>query len=366
MIYRQIVIKLGTSSLTNGTKNLSRSQMLEYVRQIAKLHKAGHRIVMTSSGAIAAGREVISNTKTDSSLPSKQMLAAVGQVRLMEIWTQLFGLFDIPVGQILLTRGDFSNRQSYLNVRDTLWALLRQGIIPIVNENDTVATHETRVGDNDNLSALIANMVAADLLVLLTDQEGLYTADPRTNPDASLIHVVDKIDDSIWALAKGAVSGLGTGGMTTKLEAALLATKSGTSTVIAKAQKAHVLDSIVDGKNVGTLFKSKSTPQESRKRWLISEKAQGQLEIDSGAYDRMTQHGASLLPVGLVKVIGNFERGAVVHIHTVNQPAFGVGLTSYSSDELKLLIKAQTAEIEQRLGYTYGPEIVHRDNFVLS
>ena len=219
-----IVIKLGTSTLTNGTSNLSHPMMLEITRQIAHLHSKGKRVIVVTSGAVAAGREVLKNPKHDHSMPFKQMLAAVGQVRLMQRWTELFQAHEIPVGQVLLTRGDLSNRQRYLNIRDTLQSLLHYHVIPIINENDTVATEEIKVGDNDNLSALVSNLIAAELLILLTDQQGLYTADPRTNTEAVLIPVVEDIDHAIEALAAAASagSGLGNGGFAKKIEAAKL------------------------------------------------------------------------------------------------------------------------------------------------
>src|ERR1700722_1067749 len=230
---KRIVFKIGTSTLTRGSKKLSKPVMMELVRQAVKLHEQGHHIVLVTSGAVAAGRDVLRHPMPDHSMPFKQMLAAVGQVHLIHIWSELFNCYDVTVGQVLLTKNDFSNRQSYLHAQDTLRALLKHRVIPIVNENDTVATDEIKVGDNDNLSALVANLIAADLLVLLTDQEGLFTADPRQDPDAKLIPIVEKIDPSIYALAGDSKSGLGTGGMVTKLQAAQIAANSGTKTLIA-------------------------------------------------------------------------------------------------------------------------------------
>lgn len=224
--YKKIVVKFGTSSLTHNTKKLSRQHILEFVRQIAELYQNGIQVVIVTSGAIAAGREVIADTLADCSVPIKQMLAAVGQGRLMQVWSEMFAIFEIIVGQVLLVRDDFSDRVRYLNMRDTLSSLMLHRIIPIINENDAVATEEIKVGDNDNLSALVANLISADLLVLLTDQKGLYTSDPRRNQEAKLIPIVEEIDDSLRGLAEGASksSGLGTGGMITKIEAAYLAT----------------------------------------------------------------------------------------------------------------------------------------------
>lgn len=298
-------------------------------------------------------------------MPFKQMLAAVGQPFLMQTWAELFAIFEIPVGQVLLTRSDFSNRQRYLNARDTLHALLHHRVVPIVNENDTVSTDEIKVGDNDNLSALVSNLVAADLLILLTDQKGLYTADPRSHPEAKLIPVVDHIDASILALAGESVTGLGTGGMITKLEAARMATQSGTSTVIASSALPDIINKIIRGEGVGTLFRASATSRESRKRWLLSEKPSGIIYIDQGAVEQLSSKGASLLPVGISKVAKAFERGAIVQLVSPEGEPIGVGMTNYSSQEIEKLIGKQTGQIEELLGYTCGDEIVHRDNMSL-
>lgn len=361
----RLVIKLGTSSLTNGTKKLSRRSMLEFARQTALLHEKGIQVVLVTSGAIASGREVLGTSKHDPSLTHKQMLAAVGQVRLMQIWTELFSLFDIPVGQVLLTRGDFTNRKSYLNVRDTLEALLHERVIPIINENDTVATLEIKVGDNDNLSAFAANLIAANLLVLLTDQQGLYDSDPRVNPDAQLIHVVEHVDESIFQLAGGSTTGLGTGGMITKIQAAKLATQSGTPTVIASASTVNVIQRLADGEHIGTYFQAETTPHESRKRWLLSLKPEGDIIIDEGAEARLSKQGASLLPVGISGLNHSFERGALVQLLSKNRRPIAVGISNYSSQEIQKLIGAQSKKIEDCLGYTAGNEVVHRDNMAI-
>ena len=362
---KTIVVKIGTSTLTKGTKILSRRVMLGLVQQMAALYEKGKNVIVVSSGAGAAGREILKQPKPVRDMPFKQMLAAIGQPYLMQRWAELFSLFEIPVGQVLLTRSDFSNRQRYLNARDTLQALLHHRVIPIINENDTVATEEIKVGDNDNLSALVSNLVAADLLILLTDQQGLYTADPRFNPDAKLISTVDKIDESILGLAKGSGTSLGTGGMVTKLEAAQLAMQSGTSTVIADSSLPNVLSKIVEGDKLGTFFPAHTTSRESRKRWLLSEKPAGTLFLDEGAVEQLLGKGASLLPVGIVKVAKSFERGAVVQLASREGLSIGVGITHYSSHEIEKLIGAQTGQIEERLGYTCGNEIVHRDNISL-
>jgi len=250
---RKIVIKVGTSTLTQGTQKLSRRYMLGLVQQIAHLQSQGLELILVSSGAIATGRDLLSSDKMDQLLPSKQTFASIGQVKLMQVWSELFSLFDLQVGQVLLTKEDFSNRKKHVT-RDTLGCLLQHNIIPIINENDTVSTKELCVGNNDSLAALVANLIAADTVILLTDQEGLYTADPRLNSDAKLIPVVTHIDEKICALAGGSSTSLGTGGMATKIEAAQIASGSGTRTIIASSARPNVLIDLVEGKRIGTLF----------------------------------------------------------------------------------------------------------------
>jgi glutamate 5-kinase len=362
---KRIIIKLGTSVLTAGTRQLSRRRMLEIARQAAQLHDAGHQVVVVSSGAIAAGRELLNYPELDRSVPAKQMLSAVGQGRLIQIYTELFGLFDITVGQILLTRGDLSNRTGYLYARDTLLTLLSHRIIPVINENDTIATEEIKVGDNDTLSALVANLVDADLLILLTDQLGLYTADPRANPDAQLIPVVEQIDETVWARAGGTSTGLGTGGMITKLQAAQLAGRSGTVTVIASGALPNVLLDVAADQRIGTTFLAVTTHRESRTRWLLSERPQGEISVDAGAAKKLCKHGASLLPVGITGATGEFERGTLVRVLTPDNKPIAVGMTNYSSAEIRQLIGVKSAQIASVLGYTYGEEVIHRNDLVL-
>lgn len=248
----KIVIKVGSSTLTQGTQNLSRRYMLGLVQQITHLKSKGIQLVLVSSGAVATGREVLHSSKIDQPLPSKQTFASTGQVKLMQTWAELFSLFDLQVGQVLLTKDDFSTLNGPMT-RSTLNSLL-QHLVPIINENDTVATKETRIGDNDNLAALVADLIDADTVILLTDQEGLYTADPRSNPDATLISVVTQIDERIFALARGSSTSLGTGGMITKIEAAQVASRSGIQTIIASSARPNVLIDLIEGKQIGTLF----------------------------------------------------------------------------------------------------------------
>jgi glutamate 5-kinase len=361
-----IIIKLGTSVLTSGTRKIDRRRILELTRQAVALREAGHRVIIVSSGAIAAGRELLNypTFEKDRLVSAKQMLAAVGQGRLIQIYSDLFAIFGVPVGQVLLTRGDLANRTGYLNARETFLTLLEHRVVPIVNENDTIATEEIKVGDNDNLSALVANLIDADLLILLTDQQGLYDSDPRRHPAAKLISRVERLDESVFALAGGSSTGLGTGGMITKLQAAQLAGRSGTTTVIAAGALPDVLLQIVAGQTIGTTIMPAIPHRESRKRYILAEKAQGFLYIDAGASARLRVGGASLLPVGLTRVEGEFERGAPVQIAGPEGP-LAAGLANYASAEARQLIGVKSAAIEGLLGYSYGDEIVHRDNLTL-
>jgi glutamate 5-kinase len=339
--------------------------MLGIVSPTAELLEAGHEVTLVSSGAMAAGREALGFTKLPSHLAGKQMLAAIGQPRLMQLWAELFRIYERTVSQVLLTRGDIARRSGYLNARDALEAMLVAGIVPIVNENDTVATDEIRVGDNDNLSALVANLIDADLLIILSDISGLYTADPRANPDAEFLSVIERLDESHFAMAGGSGTALGTGGMLTKLQAAQLAGQSGTTTIIAPGGEPQILAKLVAGERIGTTILPLATRRESRERWLLAERPAGILSVDLGAVRRLKQGGASLLPVGITKIEGSFERGDAVRLLAPNGNALAVGLVSYSADELRQLMGISSRQIPHLLGYTYGEEAIHRDNLVL-
>jgi glutamate 5-kinase len=295
------------------------------------------------------------------------MLAAVGQPRLMAVYEHLFRLYDLTVAQVLLTRTDLGSRRRYLNARNTLIALLEQKVIPIVNENDTVATEEIRVGDNDNLSALVANLVDADWLVLLTDQPGLYTADPRVDPGARLVEEVStrRIAPELWKAAGGTEPGLGTGGMVTKLQAADLARRSGACCVIAQGREPNILVRIAEGERLGTRFTPIATSIESRKRYILSARqAPGQLSVDEGAVKAL-QRGGSLLPVGLTAVSGTFERGDTVCVLTADGSEIARGIVNYDSRDLVQIIRRPSDEIESILGYHFGDEVIHRNDLVL-
>jgi glutamate 5-kinase len=367
MAYHRIVVKFGTSTLTAGTKSLSSAHMVDLARQTAALLNQGIQVVLVSSGAIAAGRETLGYPTLSGLIPAKQMLAAVGQPRLMGYYQQYFAIYGKTVAQVLLTRADITDRRRYLNAQGTIEGLLDQGVVPIINENDTVATEEIRVGDNDNLSALVANLIEADLLLLLTDQAGLYTADPRQDPSARLIAEVSdpEITPELWRAAGGTSTGLGTGGMLTKLQAADLARRGGATVVIAHGGEAEILQRVAFQEPVGTRLLPVVSTLEHRKRFLLAGmRSSRALTIDDGAAQALL-HGGSLLPVGVKKVEGSFERGDAVRVIALSGKEVAVGLVTYSARDLERLCGHHSNEIEAVLGYTFGDEVIHRNNLML-
>ncbi len=365
-MYQRIVVKIGTSVLTGGTPYLDRPRMVELARQCAELHGRGKEIILCSSGAIAVGRERLGFPELAPTISNKQMLAAVGQSRLMQMWERYFEIYGLHVGQILLTRGDVEHRGRFLNARDALQALLDQRIVPVVNENDAITTEEIKVGDNDNLSALVSILTDADLLLLLTDQPGLFTADPRTDPGAQLITEVVKIDETLRKLAGTSVSGLGVGGMATKLQAADVARRAGTDVIIASGHAPDVIIEAVAGDRRGTHFPALENPLESRKRWIYAgPKTSGYLVIDTGAQTALCEHGRSLLPAGILSVHGDFQRGDTIMIKSHSGEILARGITRYSSTDMKQISGCQSDEIEGRLGYAYGPVAIHRNDLIL-
>ncbi|MBF1994393.1 glutamate 5-kinase [Serratia symbiotica] len=361
-----LVVKLGTSVLTGGSLRLNRAHIVELIRQCAQQHAAGHRIVIVTSGAIAAGREHLDYPDLPATIATKQLLAAVGQSRLIQLWEQLFALYGIHIGQMLLTRTDLEDRERFLNARDTMMALLDNRIVPIINENDAVATAEIKVGDNDNLSALAAILAGANKLLLLTDQQGLYTADPRDNPQAELIREVQHIDDTLRAIAGDSVSGLGTGGMGTKLQAADVACRAGIDVVIAAGSKPGVVADVIEGKSVGTRFHALATPLENRKRWIFGAPPAGEITIDDGAVEAMITRGSSLLPKGICAVKGDFSRGEVIRIRTLAGRDLAHGVSRYNSDAMRMIAGHHSQDISEILGYEYGSVAVHRDDMIVS
>ena len=362
----RIVIKFGTNVIASAEGTINKPRLLEMVRQIAALHRAGHQLALVSSGAIFVGRRHAPALPQRKDIPFKQMLAAIGQVKLLNIYEQLFDIYGITIAQALLTRSDLGNRARYLNARNTFDLLLEQGVLPIVNENDVVGVEEIKIGDNDNLSALVANLIDADRLIILTDQRGLFTADPRHHADAELIAEVPAITDDIHALAGGTDSAMGVGGMSTKIQAAQLATRSGVETVIASGHEPDVLVRLVlHAESLGTRFPPKISHVESRKRWILAEPVAGTLVVDDGAAKAVTRGNRSLLPAGIIGVRGDFPRGATVAIEDERGKKRGRGIANYKSADIVAISGRQSDEIESILGYNYGDTVIHRDNLVV-
>jgi len=366
--YHRIVVKFGTSLLTGGSDQLNQEIMSKLVAQVAQLHQQGLELLIVSSGAMAAGRQRLGLIKKNKTIPFKQVLCSVGQSHLMYLYEQLFGQYNIAVAQALLTKADLSDRAGYLNARNTLLALLQLRVICIVNENDVVAVDEldeAKFGDNDNLSAMVANLVDADLLLLLTDTAGLHTADPRRNPNARLISQVERIDAEIERLADKA-GRLGIGGMVTKIEAAKLATASGVTVVIADGREPDVILRLAAGEAIGTRFLPTTSKLESRKRWMLSGLCiRGKLVIDPGAALALKKQNRSLLAAGIKEIEGEFDRGDLVDIYDTEGEHLGCGLVNYSSSEVALIKGAHSGKIATLLGVDYGPEVIHRNNLAL-
>ena len=369
MSYHRIVVKLGTNLLTAGSDRLSLETMASLAGQIAQLHKQGLEIIIVSSGAVAAGRHRLGPIKERRDIPFKQVLAAVGQSRLMDAYDQMLGWHEITIAQTLLTRGDLSDRLGYLNAHNTLSALLDLRVVPIVNENDVVAIDEIQdavFGDNDKLSAMVASLVGADILLLLTDTAGLYTANPHLDPNATLIEHIERIDAHIERLAGISHSERSTGGMITKIEAAKLATASGVSVVIADGREHDVIIRLAHGEAIGTYFQPITSKLESRKRWLLSHPSKGTLLIDHGAATALRDQNKSLLPAGITGVRGIFERGDVINVlEDAKGEEIACGISNYSSNDITIIKGIHSDRIIESLGYEYGAEVVHRDNLVM-
>ena len=373
--YKRIVAKFGTSLLTAGTERIDLEVMAALVGQVARLQASGAEVVVVTSGAIAAGRHRLGMAHAKTAAPGgqaglafRQVLAAVGQSDLMQAYQELFAWHDIVVAQTLLTGRDLSDRTGYLNARNTLLAMLELRVVPIVNENDVVAVDEIegpKIGDNDNLSALVANLVDADLLAILTDTGGLYTADPTLDPNATLIERVERVDADIESLASGSVTSMGTGGMTTKLQAARLATGGGTDTAISAGREANVLIRLAEGEAIGTFFPATADRMESRKRWMLAGlSVRGSLIVDDGAVKVLREDNKSLLPAGVKDVKGTFQRGDAVSIVNDTGERVGVGIANYDSVEIGQIKGKRSDRIEEMLGHHYGDAVVHRDNLV--
>ena len=366
--YRRIVVKAGTSVLTAGMGRLDLATLSDLVRQIADLRRWGVDIVLVTSGAIAAGREALAISSDRKDVPFRQVLASVGQGRLLHTYDELFASYDVQVAQALLTWNDLSDRQRYLNVRSTLMSLLELGVVPILNENDVVAVDEIgeNFGDNDRLSALVSNLVDADLLVTLTDIDGLYTADPHLDPQATLIPRVERVDSTIESLAGRHDNPDTRGGMPTKLEAARLVTMSGIAMIICHGHVKDVLLRVARGEEIGTLFVPVGSRLESRKRWMLSGlNSRGEMVVDDGAVAALVEENRSLLPAGIMRVSGEFHRGDIVYILGLKGERVACGITSYSSQDIDQIKGNRSDRILDILGYNYGQEVIHRNNMVL-
>ncbi|MEJ2693615.1 MAG: glutamate 5-kinase [Candidatus Thiodiazotropha sp.] len=363
---RRWVIKIGSTLLTADGKGLSRELLSGWVEQMAALRHAGHELVLVSSGAVAEGMSRMGWRVRPHNLNELQAAAAIGQMGLVHAWEACFQEHGLHTAQILLTRDDLADRSRYLNARTTLRTLLGLGVVPVVNENDTVTTDELRFGDNDTLAALVANLIEAELLVLLTDQEGLFDADPRANPGASLIDLTRVDNPQLDSMAGGSTSGLGLGGMVTKVRAARLAARSGTATVIASGRRQRVVEAIGRGESVGTLLVPVQEPQAARKRWLAGQlQVRGSLTLDAGAVRVLREQGSSLLAVGVSGVTGDFARGEAVVC--IDQSGYEVarGLANYNAQETARIMGQPSNRIESILGYVDEEELIHRDNLVL-
>jgi len=363
---KRIVIKIGSALLTNDGAGLNKAGIAGWVDQIAALKQQGLEVVLVSSGSVAEGMTRLGWKKRPKALHELQAAAAVGQMGLVQCYESNFARHNFTTAQVLLTHADLSNRTRYLNARSTLRTLLDLNVVPIINENDTVITDEIRFGDNDTLGALVANLVEADALIMLTDQDGLYTADPRKDKSATLIESANAEDPAIQAMA-GDGGALGRGGMVTKVRAARLAARSGASSVIVGGSLENVLTRLKAGEALGTLLTSGQEPMVARKQWIAGHlQLKGQLTLDAGAVNALLNKGKSLLPVGVVAVSGRFDRGDVVACVNSKGEIIAKGLVNYSADETQKILKTDSKNIISILGYMDEPELMHRDNLVIS
>jgi len=360
---KRLVFKIGTSTLTHSTGLLDLNRIENIVRQLTNVHNKGIEIVLVSSGAIGAGMGKLGLKTRPKTIPEKQAAAAVGQGVLLHMYEKLFSEYGKTVAQILLTKEDILNRKRFLNARNTFFTLFNQGVIPIVNENDAVAVDEIKFGDNDTLSAMVTSLVEGDLLVLLSDIDGLYDSNPKENKDAKLISYVDDITDEIKEAAGGAGTSFGTGGMITKIKSAEIAVSSGASMIIVNGSLPNIINEILECKNVGTFFQANQNPMQSRKCWIAyNTLTKGEITIDDGAREALVEHRKSLLPAGITSVEGLFEKGDIVLIVDSLGNEVARGITNYNSSEIDMIKGCNTALIEERIGYKSYDEVVHADN----
>ncbi|AYQ28414.1 MULTISPECIES: glutamate 5-kinase [unclassified Polaromonas] len=364
---KRIVVKVGSSLVTNEGRGLDAVAIGQWCEQLASLVKDGREVIMVSSGAIAEGMKRLNWTTRPKAIHELQAAAAVGQMGLVQVYETKLRENGIGSAQVLLTHADLADRERYLNARSTLLALLQLGVVPVINENDTVVNDEIKFGDNDTLGALVANLVEADALVILTDQRGLYTADPRKDPAAQFVHEAKAGDAALETMAGGAGSSIGKGGMITKILAAKRAAGSGASTVIAWGREPQALIRLTQGESIGTLLVAQTQKMQARKQWMADHlQMRGSVTVDAGAVGKVRDEGKSLLPIGMTAVQGEFSRGDVIAVRGPEGAEIARGLANYSSAEARLICRKASSEFEKLLGYTGEPEMVHRTNLVLT
>ena len=364
---RRIVVKVGSSLVTNEGRGLDEEAIGQWSQELAALVKQGRELIMVSSGAIAEGMKRLGWRVRPKAVNELQAAAAVGQMGLVQMYESKLRECGVGSAQVLLTHADLADRERYLNARSTLLTLLKLGVVPVINENDTVVNDEIKFGDNDTLGALVANLVEADALIILTDQKGLYTADPRRDPAAEFVHQAQAGDPLLEVMAGGAGSGIGTGGMITKILAAKRAAGSGASTVIAWGREPHVLQRLCAGEAIGTSLLAQTPKHQARKRWMADHlQLRGAVVVDDGAVVKIVGEGKSLLPIGMTAVEGDFSRGDVIAVRSPTGKEVARGLANYASYEARLLCRKSSADFERLLGYMAEPEMIHRDNLVLT
>ena len=363
---KRIVVKVGSSLVTNQGEGLDSVAIGNWAQQIATLRQLGYEIVLVSSGAVAEGMQRLGWTKRPNTVHEMQAAAAVGQMGLIQVYESCFRKHDLHAAQVLLTHADLADRERYLNARSTLRTLVSLGVIPVINENDTVVTDEIKFGDNDTLGALVANLIEADVFIILTDQQGLFTADPRKDPNSTLVSHAQAGDEMLEAMAGGVGSHIGRGGMLTKILAAKRAARGGVHTIIASGHETDVLPRLMRGESIGTLLEAPPLSLAARKQWLADHlQVSGKLMLDAGAVRALREEGKSLLPIGVTKVMGDFERGAVLAVLDEQGNDIARGLVNYSATEARCIACHASHEIEGILGYVDEMELIHRDNLVL-
>lgn len=363
---KRLIVKVGSSLVTNDGKGVDNAAIAKWAAQIAQLRAMGKEVVLVSSGAIAEGMQRLGFDKRPAGIHELQACAAVGQMGLAQIYETSFRQHNLRTAQVLLTHADLADRERYLNARSTLFTLLKLGVVPIINENDTVVTDEIKFGDNDTLGALVANLIEGDALIILTDQRGLFTADPRRDPNAQFVHEAKAGDLTLETMAGGAGTGIGRGGMLTKILAAKRAATSGAHTVIAWGREDGVLTRLACGEAIGTQLTAQTGQLTARKQWMADHlQTAGRVMLDAGAVQKLTAEGKSLLPIGVTDVSGEFGRGDVITCTDITGRTIARGMTNYSSSEARRIMRRPSSEILSILGFVEEPELIHRDNMVL-